>query len=502
MAQAKKFTTLDSAFEALPEETKRHSLRVAEYMQILFPEACFTEQLRRDQKAEARLRDDLTPMAYNAGKYHDIGKAMIPLELHVPRDDFSEEELALYRRHQIYSSKLAFDRFRADTKCSAREETYGYEAISCMHERWDGTGFPQGLEGNKIPVVARLLTACDALDHLACSIHSEKPFEDALDILMSKCDEIYDRLIVDLMFTIKGSLKKVFLENLEYTDSIPKIDTVVPASGKRTVKLRYRQIKDRMSGRTLGLEAVPMFRVGDDWKDYSGVSEILADTKEKQNKELRRRLFIYLTCEACDMIRHCSAARIDAGCMTVNYPAVFLKQKGAAQDIISVVTDEEIGPEKFRVIVHGMLFNQSSATLQKNITALKEAGIKTVLTCTELVAEPADTPKDAERMLLTADRVIESGISIFRLDRADAEKADDEAGVAEFEKLARAGIEFASDALDGELVRPTLNLLNVTEIGDSKNDLLFDEDEIIKRFLAAENGERDEQPAEETAADN
>lgn len=104
-----------------------------------------------------------------AGLIHDIGKIKIPMEILNKPTRLSEEEFALVKHHS---------------------ET-GYQAIKNIpfpmdipsivrahHEKWDGTGYPQGLKGDEIPLEAQILSIADVIE----SITSHRPYRPALGI--------------------------------------------------------------------------------------------------------------------------------------------------------------------------------------------------------------------------------------------------------------------------------------------------------------------------------
>lgn len=100
---------------------------------------------------------------------HDIGKIGIPDNiLHKP-GPLTEEEWLVMRRHPIYAYELLTP---IDYLRPAVEIPY------CHHEKWDGTGYPQGLKGEQIPLAARVFAAVDVWDALS----SDRPYRSAWDL--------------------------------------------------------------------------------------------------------------------------------------------------------------------------------------------------------------------------------------------------------------------------------------------------------------------------------
>src|SRR3954451_17329173 len=98
---------------------------------------------------------------------HDVGKIGIPDHvLHNP-DPLSFEEWAVMRQHPVIGERILEPLpGLADVARAVRHE----------HERWDGTGYPDGLAGEEIPLAARVVLACDAYHALV----SDRPYRSAL----------------------------------------------------------------------------------------------------------------------------------------------------------------------------------------------------------------------------------------------------------------------------------------------------------------------------------
>jgi putative two-component system response regulator len=104
-----------------------------------------------------------------AGLVHDLGKTwMVNTVLH-KRSALSNDERAEMERHPIIAAKIL--------------EAYGaprqlVDTVRHHHEAFDGSGYPDHLAGDDIPIGARLLTVVDVFDALT----SERPYKDALDV--------------------------------------------------------------------------------------------------------------------------------------------------------------------------------------------------------------------------------------------------------------------------------------------------------------------------------
>jgi putative nucleotidyltransferase with HDIG domain len=121
--------------------TARHSAAVARY-------ALATAAAAGMSPAEQEL-------AHTAGLVHDIGKASFPDELLTSRGPLTEAQRAQIRRHPSDGARVL-------------RGVQGYEVVADIveahHERWDGGGYPAGIAGEDIPVLARILSVADTYD--------------------------------------------------------------------------------------------------------------------------------------------------------------------------------------------------------------------------------------------------------------------------------------------------------------------------------------------------
>ena len=95
-----------------------------------------------------------------AGELHDLGKLAVPAALVRKRGPLTLSETAVLRRHPAIGAAL----LKED-----QEPAELVEAVLYHHERWDGTGYPSGLQGSDIPLAARILTLADAFDAMISS---------------------------------------------------------------------------------------------------------------------------------------------------------------------------------------------------------------------------------------------------------------------------------------------------------------------------------------------
>ena len=192
----REFATIEDAYNALPPKQQEHGVRVGEYLKVMFLQACSLELYAFNAKASVRLREDYTELMPVIGRWHDVAKALVPAEYHEYRQVFSPEETALYRKHSLDGAQLVRQLLEPEKRYSAKELNYIVEGVMDHHERWDGTGFPDGRAGENSSIFARLLAVADALDHYSMEKHSEQPLEFALNKIKDNAGTQFDPLVV------------------------------------------------------------------------------------------------------------------------------------------------------------------------------------------------------------------------------------------------------------------------------------------------------------------
>jgi putative two-component system response regulator len=181
---------LAMAAEYKDEQTGGHILRIGEYCAVLAK--CLG------------LPASEVELMQRAGVLHDVGKMGISDSILLKPGKLTEEEFDVMRTHTIIGAKLL------DGSMSELIDAGRVVALT-HHEKWDGSGYPNGLSGERIPLWGRICAVADVFDALT----SERPYkraftnEEAYAILERDAGKHFDPLVVDVFLKNTAAIEHV-----------------------------------------------------------------------------------------------------------------------------------------------------------------------------------------------------------------------------------------------------------------------------------------------------
>jgi len=151
--------TMASLAETRDNETGNHICRTQQYVKAL------GERLKHHPRFSHYLTDDRIELLFKSAPLHDLGKIGIPDHILLKPSRLTEEEFEIMKTHTTLGRdaiQASEDRLglKVDFLGVAKEIAYSHQ------EKWDGTGYPQGIGGDDIPISARLMAVADVYDAL------------------------------------------------------------------------------------------------------------------------------------------------------------------------------------------------------------------------------------------------------------------------------------------------------------------------------------------------
>jgi putative two-component system response regulator len=129
----------------------------------------------------------------HASRMHDVGKIAIPDAILQKPASLDASEWSVMRKHAAIGGRIL-------DQSSSKILEAGRVIAECHHERWDGSGYPEGLAGENIPLLGRICAVADVFD----AVTSERPYkpaypnEEALRILREGRGVKFDPRVVDI----------------------------------------------------------------------------------------------------------------------------------------------------------------------------------------------------------------------------------------------------------------------------------------------------------------
>jgi CHASE2 domain-containing sensor protein len=193
-AQDATILSLTALAETRDPETGGHIRRTREYILVL------ARCLARKPKFRQRLDQETIELLYKSAPLHDIGKVGIADSILLKPGRLSAREFKDMQRHTSLGAQTLAEAERLSTNGGDRSFLgLAREIALSHHEKWDGTGYPQGLKGDDIPLGGRLMALADVYDALVTKrvYKDAMPHEEAVQIILAGRGSHFDPDVVD-----------------------------------------------------------------------------------------------------------------------------------------------------------------------------------------------------------------------------------------------------------------------------------------------------------------
>jgi len=205
-----------SLAETRDSDTGNHIRRTQFYVKAL------AERLRNHPRFAWFLTDNNINMLFKSAPLHDIGKVGIPDRILLKPGRFELHEFEIMKTH----ASLGYDAIvHAENSLGTNVDFLSFaKAIALSHqEKWDGSGYPQGLAGDDIPIAARLMAVADVYDALISRrVYKDgMPHEDAVRIMVEGRGKHFDADMFDAFIDIQEEFRAIALR---FVDSDADMD--------------------------------------------------------------------------------------------------------------------------------------------------------------------------------------------------------------------------------------------------------------------------------------
>jgi len=212
LTQAVTIESLATLAEYRDPETGGHIKRTQNYVKAL------AVHLKDHQRFRSELNDEIIDLLYLSAPLHDLGKVGVRDNVLLKPGKLTDEEFEEMKKHTIYGEealriteqKLGEDSFLQ----YAREIAYTHQ------EKWDGSGYPQGLKGDDIPTPGRLMALADVYDALISKRVYKPPFphEKAVEIIVEGKGKHFDPDIVEAFLELEDTFRNIALTFADYDE--------------------------------------------------------------------------------------------------------------------------------------------------------------------------------------------------------------------------------------------------------------------------------------------
>lgn len=385
------YETWDEAFRGLVAAARQQSVRVAAYTQAIFLLACEESFKKSFPGANDRLKSQYGDLAYKCGLYHQLGKALVPPEYQLWREDFTDEEIAVYRKYTTDGRALvatlqnrgqrAKEKRRGDAAAEVPTQNIPWLMIreSCEQhmERWNGSGYPNGLRGNAISTIAQIVGIAKELDRLASETKSEHPFEAAYETLNAQADTMWSPALIQVLNAAKTKCRSVYNKYIHYTMTLPKTVPLVEKQYVRPMGLSYRPMFGNNAGKVVAYEAKPWFGA---IANRPGETEEMADVHEMLVRTgLIADMSFYFLYEAADTVYRMQNCKLQTEGVVLHMPPGFYSLGTQLQRFNQLFEDQPIDKSKLMLTLPEETYLKLNKAQKELIGRYLRAGVAIVL---------------------------------------------------------------------------------------------------------------------------
>ncbi len=181
---------LGRAAEYKDNETGLHVIRMSKYSQHI--------------ALAYGLSEDDAELILNAAPMHDVGKIGIPDKILLKPGKLDDQEWEVMKKHSEFGSRIIGKHSSVLLKNACL-------AAKSHHEKWNGKGYPEGLAGDKIPLISRIIAIADVFDALTSNRPYKKAWkvDDAFELINNESGEHFDPDLVESFIHVTPEILRI-----------------------------------------------------------------------------------------------------------------------------------------------------------------------------------------------------------------------------------------------------------------------------------------------------
>ena len=185
------------------EETGQHVERVQKYLRVLL------EEMKKKELYAAEIASWDIDAFLKSTLLHDVGKIKIRDDILLKTTRLTDKEITNMKLHSLYGKTLLESLQNKVPNQTFLE--YAKVLAHRHHERWDGTGYPDNLNGEEIPLQARMMALADVYDALISERPYKKAFthKEAMQIIADGRGTQFDPDLTDLFISLSDKIKEI-----------------------------------------------------------------------------------------------------------------------------------------------------------------------------------------------------------------------------------------------------------------------------------------------------
>jgi adenylate cyclase len=186
--------------ETRDHDTGAHIKRTQHYVRAI------AQRLQRTGQHKETLTREYINLLFLSAPLHDIGKVGVPDHILLKPGALTDDELVIMRRHAQFGREMILN-----TASHIEGDNFlliAGEIAGTHHEKWDGTGYPDGLRGHDIPLSGRIMAVADIYDALISRRCYKDPFphDRAKEMMNELREKTFDPAVLDAFFEIEAEI--------------------------------------------------------------------------------------------------------------------------------------------------------------------------------------------------------------------------------------------------------------------------------------------------------